>query len=99
MLTAEQRMERVAAIAAELTLLHRVPKEAAALWDRELERLAAFHTEKCCDVRLSPEQSARHKEARVLARGLVGFFDKRTTTLKDELRKLRSAPASSCRPR
>jgi len=98
-LTPEQKMERVVAIAAELTLLQRVPKEEAALLDRELERLAGFHTEKCCDVRLTPEQSARHKEARALARGLAGFFEKRTVALREELGKLRSGRASSCPPR
>lgn len=88
-MTPEQKMERCAAIAEELTLLNRVPKEAAALLDRELERLAAFHTEKCCDARLSPEESARHKEARALARGLAGFFEKRRAALRDEMMKLR----------
>ena len=82
-------MERAAAIAEELTALHRVPREAAAVLDREMERLVAFHTEKCCDVRLSAEQSAQHKEARALARGLVGFFEKRRTALKEEMGKLR----------
>jgi len=88
-LTPEQKLERSAAIAGELTALNRVPKEAAAALDRELERLLAFHTEKCCDVRLSPEQSAQHKEARALVRGLVGFFEKRRAALKEELGKLR----------
>jgi hypothetical protein len=82
-------MERAAAIAEELTALNRTPREAAILLDRELERLAAFHTEKCCDARLSPEQSAQHKEARALARGLVGFFEKRKAALKEEMGKLR----------
>jgi len=59
------------------------------LLDRELERLVVFHTEKCCDVRLPGEQSDRHKEARILARGLVGFFEKRKVALKEELRGLR----------
>jgi len=83
-------MERAAAIAEELTALNRMPKEAATVLDREMERLVAFHTEKCCDVRLSPEQSAQHKEARALARGLVGFFDKRKAALKEEMGKLRA---------
>ncbi len=82
-------MERVSEIAEELTALNRVPKEAAAVLDRELERLAAFHTEKCCEVRLSAEQSAQHKEARALARGLAGFFEKRKAALREEMRKLR----------
>ena len=82
-------MERCAAIAEELTVLNRVPKEAAALLDRELERLAVFHTEKCCDARLSPQESARHKEARALARGLAGFFEKRRTALREEMAHLR----------
>lgn len=69
--------------------LNRVPKEASAVLDHELERLAAFHTEKYCDVRLTAEQSAHYKEARALARGLVGFFDKRKAVLKEELGKLR----------
>jgi len=88
-LTPEQKMERAAAIAEELTALNRVPTEAAAVLDREMERLAAFHTEKCCDTRLSAEQSTRHKEARALARGLVGFFEKRKAALKEEMGKLR----------
>ena len=88
-MTPEQKMERVAAIAEELTLLNRLPREAAALFDREVERLAAFHTEKCCDPRLSAEQSAQHKEARALARGLVGFFEKRKASLKEEMGALR----------
>ena len=88
-MTTEQKMERVAAIAEELTLLNRIPREAAALLDREVERLGAFHTEKCCDLRLSAEQSAQHKEARALARGLIGFFEKRKAALKEELGKLR----------
>ena len=82
-------MERAAAIAEELTALNRVPKEAAAVLDREMERLAAFHTEKCCDPRLSAEQSAQHKEARALARSLVGFFEKRKAALKEEMGQLR----------
>ena len=82
-------MERAAAIAEELTALNRVPKEAAAVLDREMERLAAFHTEKCCDPRLSSEQSAQHKEARALARSLVGFFEKRKAALKEEMGQLR----------
>lgn len=89
-MTPEQKMERVAAIAEELTVLGRVPREAAALLDRELERLAAFHTEKCCDLRLRPEESDRHKEARALARGLGGFFEKRKTALREEMLKLRT---------
>ena len=88
-MTPEQKMERAAAIAEELSALNRVPAEAAAVLDREMERLAAFHTEKCCDPRLSAEQSARHKEARALARGLVGFFEKRKAALKEEMGKLR----------
>ncbi len=88
-MTPEQKMERVAEIAQELTLLNRLPAEGAAILDRELERLVAFHTEKCCDCRLPPEQSAMHREARALARGLLGFFDKRKTALKDELGQLR----------
>jgi hypothetical protein len=82
-------MERAAAIAGEMTALHRMPREAAAVLDRELERLAVFHTEKCCDPRLSAEQSALHKEARAMARGLVGFFEKRTAALKEEMGRLR----------
>lgn len=88
-MTPEQKMERCAEIAEELTALNRVPKEAALILDRGLERLAVFHTEKCCDPRLSPEQSARHKEARLLARGLVGFFEKRRAALREEMGKLR----------
>ncbi|MEI8233526.1 MAG: hypothetical protein WCH57_02440 [Verrucomicrobiota bacterium] len=88
-MTPEQKLERIAGIVEELTVLHRVPREAAAVLDRELERLAAFHTEKCCDARLSPEQSARHKEARALARGLCGFFEKRKAALKEEMGKIR----------
>jgi len=88
--TPEQKMERCAGIAEELTALNRVPKEAALILDRELERLAVFHTEKCCDARLSPDESARHKEARALARGLVGFFEKRRAALREEMGKLRS---------
>jgi hypothetical protein len=87
--TPEQKMERVAEIAQELTAINRVPAEGTAIFDRELERLVAFHTEKCCDCRLSPEQSAQHREARALARGLLGFFEKRKTALKEELRQLR----------
>jgi len=82
-------MERCAAIAEELTALNRVPKEAASVLDRELERLAAFHTEKCCDARLSAEESARHKEARALARGMCGFFEKRRAALREEMMRLR----------
>ena len=88
-MTPEQKMERASAIAEELTALQRTPPEAAALLDRELERLAAFHTEKCCDPRLSAKQSAQHKEARALARGLLGFFEKRKTALREEMGKLR----------
>lgn len=83
-------MERVAAIAEELTALNRLPREASTVLDRELERLLVFHTEKCCDVRLSPDQSDRHKEARALARGLCGFFEKRKAALREELAKLRA---------
>lgn len=88
-MTPEQRLERGVEIAEELTVLHRMPREAALLLDRELERHVAFHTEKCCDVRLSPEQSAQYKEARALARGMVGFFEKRKAALKEELAQLR----------
>jgi hypothetical protein len=88
-LTTEQALERCAAIAEELAVLRKVPREAAALLDRELERIAAFHTEKCCDVRLTAGESDRYKEARVLARGLCGFFEKRTASLMEEMIKLR----------
>ena len=88
-MTPEQKLERGAEIAGELTALNRVPPEAAAVLDRELERLAVFHTEKCCDPRLSPEQSAQHREARALARGLLGFFEKRKGALREELAGLR----------
>ena len=88
-MTAEQKLVRSAAILEELGVLQRVPREAAALWDRELERLLAFHTEKCCDPRLPAEESARHKEARALARGLAGFFEKRRAALRDEMAHLR----------
>ena len=76
-------------IAEELAVLRKVPREAAAVLDRELERIAAFHMEKCCDVRLSAGESDRHKEARALARGLCGFFEKRTAALTEEMIKLR----------
>ena len=89
-MTIEQKLERGAEITEELTALNRVPKEAVSVLERELERLATFHTEKCCDVRLTPEQSACHKEARALARGLSGFFDKRKAALREELRILRA---------
>ncbi len=89
MLTPEQKMERAAAITEELCVLRKVPREAAAVLDRELERLAAFHTEKCCDARLTAAESDRHKEARALARGLCGFFAKRTAALVEEMIQLR----------
>lgn len=88
-MTPGQKMERVAEIAGELMALNRVPAEAAAILDRELERIVAFHTEKCCDVRLSPERSAQHREARAVGRGLIGFFEKRKAALKEEARRLR----------
>ncbi len=84
-MTPGQRMERVAEIATELGHLQRVAPEARAILDRELERLFAFHTEKCCDPRLSSEESARHKEARAMARGLLGFFTRRQAVLRAEL--------------
>ena len=90
-MTPEQRLERAAAITEELTALNRVPKEAAAVLDRELERLTAFHTEKCCDPRLTANESDRHKEARNQARGLCGFLEKRKTALREELRSLRGS--------
>ena len=89
-MTPGQRMARAAQIVEELTLLNRIPKEAAAVLDGELERLAAFHTEKCCDVRLSAEQSAQHKEARAVARGLIGFFERRKAALREEHGRLRA---------
>ena len=92
-MTSEQRLERAAEIIEELTALNRVPKEAAALLDRELERLVAFHTEKCCDPRLSAKESARYKEARILARGLGGFFEKRKAALRQEAAKLKEGQA------
>jgi hypothetical protein len=82
-------MERIAEIAQELTILNHLPAGAAAILDRELERIIAFHTEKCCDTRLSPEQSAHHREARAVGRGLLGFFEKRKAALNEEARKLR----------
>jgi hypothetical protein len=82
-------MERCAAIAEELAVLRKVPREAAAMLDRELERIAGFHTEKCCDMRLTAGESDRHKEARALARGLGGFFEKRSAALTEEMIKLR----------
>jgi hypothetical protein len=88
-LTPEEKMERCAVIAEELAVLRRMPGEAAAMLDRELERIAAFHTEKCCDARLSALESDRHKEARALARGLGGFFEKRKAALMEEIIKLR----------
>jgi len=88
-LTPEQALERCAAISEELAILRKVPREAAAILDRELERIVAFHTEKCCDARLTAGESDRHKEARALARGLGGFFEKRTAALTDEMIKLR----------
>ncbi|MEI6349956.1 MAG: hypothetical protein WCP06_02480 [Verrucomicrobiota bacterium] len=89
-MTADQRLERCAEITEELTALNRVPKEAAAVLDRELERLVVVHTEKCCDLRLGAEQSAMHKEARALCRGMLGFFEKRKAALREEMRKLRA---------
>lgn len=88
-MTPTQKLERCAAIADELAILKQVPGEAARMLDRELEKLVAFHTERCCDTKLSPEQSAMHKEARALARGLSGFFDRRKAQLLEELTKLR----------
>ncbi len=84
-------LERVAEIVEQLGFLNRVPPEAAALLDRELERLAFYHTERCCDPRLSAEESARHREARLLARGLAQFFEKRKAALREELHQLRRA--------
>jgi len=88
-MTPEQKLERAAGIAEEIGAINRVPAAAAAMLDRELERLVAFHTEKCCDPKLSPEQSAHHREARALARSLLGFFEKRRATLRAELEQLR----------
>ena len=88
-MTPEQRLERAAEIAEELTALNRIPVQAAAVLDRELERLVTVHTERCCDPRLTPQESAMHKEARALARGLCGFFEKRKAALREEARGLR----------
>jgi len=88
-MTERRKWERAAAITEELRLLGRIPEEAHALLERELERLATFHTEKCCDPRLTAEESARHREARLLARNLAGFFRKREAQLRDELDGLR----------
>jgi len=85
-------LERAAQIAEELTAINRVPETARAMLERELERLAAHHTEKCCDPRLSARRSARHKEARLVARGLLGFYEKRKAALMEELRLLRQKP-------
>jgi len=85
-------LERAAQIAEELTAINRVPEAARAMLEREVERLLAYHTEKCCDPRLSARRSARHKEARLMARGLLGFYEKRKTALLEELRALRQKP-------
>jgi hypothetical protein len=90
-MTPEQKLERRAAISEELAVLKRTPAQAAAMLDRELEKLIVFHTERCCDLKLSPEQSAMHKEARALARSLIGFFERRRTQLQDEFTKLRTS--------
>lgn len=86
----EERLRRVAELHEELAVLNRVPPGAGAILDRELERLVALHTEKCCDLRLTPLESAMHKEARAMARALIGFFEKRKGFLKEELRRLRT---------
>lgn len=88
-MTPEEKLHRVVELNEELAVLNRVPPEAAAILDRELERLVALHTEKCCDLRLAPVESAMHKEARAMARALLGFFDRRKRYLKEELRRLR----------
>lgn len=88
-MTREEILRRGAAIQEELTSLNKVTAEAAAILDRELERLELFHRERCCNPRLTPEQSAMHREARGLALGLQGFFTKRRAALKDELVVLR----------
>jgi hypothetical protein len=88
-MTEQQRLRRVAEVVEELGILKKLPPGAAGILDRELERLVVFHTERCCDVKLTPEESASFREARALARGLVGFFEKRRGALMEELGRLR----------
>lgn len=88
-MTPEEKLRRVAEVVEELSILNRVPAEAVALLDRELERIITQHTEKCCDLRLTAAESAMHKEARALGRGLLGFYEKRKGRLKEELLRLR----------
>jgi len=88
-MTPQQKLERCAVISEELAILKKVPPEAAAMLDRELEKLLNLHTERCCDTKLAPQESAMHKEARALARGLMGFFEKRRAQLVEEFQQLR----------
>jgi hypothetical protein len=88
-MTAEQRLRRLTEVVEELGVLNKMPAGAAELLDKELERLVGFHTEKCCDVRLTPEESASYREARAVARGLLGFFERRKGVLMEELVRLR----------
>ena len=88
-MTREEALRRAAEIQEEVATLNAIPEAAATLLDRELERLELFHRERCCTPRLTPEQSAMHREARGLALGLHGFFAKRRAALKQELIALR----------
>jgi len=90
-MTREEALRRAAAIQEELASLNAIPQAGAALLDRELERLELFHRERCCNPRLTPEQSAMHREARGLALGLQSFFAKRRAALRQEMATLKKS--------
>jgi hypothetical protein len=72
----------------QLRSLKLIPQEARVMLDKELEERMTFHTEKCCSLNLNPQESSNHKEARALAKNLIGFFSKKETQLATELQKL-----------
>lgn len=70
-------------------MLKGVSAEAREFLNDAIHALLSHHTEKCCDVGLSAQESDRHKEARAMARGLVDFFGKAEKRAADELKSLR----------
>jgi hypothetical protein len=82
-------VERILQVTETLRLLKTVSPAARRLLEDKVQDRVNYHTERCCDVNLSAEQSASNKEARALARSLSGFFDKEESRLTAELLTLK----------
>jgi hypothetical protein len=84
------KLERRDEILKQLQAFKKIPPEAQTLLNKALEQKVNFHTEACCNLKLTAEESQMHKQARALALSLKDFYDKESGRLNKELAEIAS---------